>query len=524
MAEECRTLLEAYSRRAQDAIRSFAMQGTGRGVRGAVLVVLATALGACGGGGSGGDKGGTLMVTLGGAPLALVQGETTGRGKLANGTEVLTVILSSDTYDRCSRALFDFLSPSTDTAFALLTMPYQLGTYDASSLGAGAATGKGIAQLTRGLNTDLVLDGTVQTLAIDGATVTARIDGTLAASGASFSGTFTADTCGFSGQNLFKLEACDVPNPGASTSANPAVEAVSPGGRATALYDGVLSVYERTAAADGGCTYALDPAYGQGGMVTLPKTIWKWTFDGEERLYVATEPPSLPSTSNQVPGSLYRITPGGGIDSCSFPLVDTGAVSSGPPSYLTVMPDGSTAYLAWENGSGIVTTEWSLDLTSPLFSPQDVTCDLVMRDPNGPRYTDALSIDPAGALFIRSLATRLRATVTDLSLVPQRYFGGTPSGKGEQGLGGVSMLSHCSAGFCVATDYALEVYNPSGTFLQMIDLGTELGAQVQPRGLAPAFAPDGGGASAAYLHVDTTFPDAGNTSIARIYKLSAAVP
>jgi len=58
----------------------------------------------------------------------------------------------------------------------------------------------------------------------------------------------------------------------------------------------------------------------------------------------------------------------------------------------------------------------------------------------------------------------------------------------------------------------------------MIDLGTELGAQVQPRGLAPAFAPDGGGASAAYLHVDTTFPDAGNTSIARIYKLSAAVP
>jgi len=62
-------------------------------------------------------------------------------------------------------------------------------------------------------------------------------------------------------------------------------------------------------------------------------------------------------------------------------------------------------------------------------------------------------------------------------------------------------------------------YDASGSFLQMIDLETELGAEVQPRPLVRS--QDG---SAAYMLASITLPMLGAPTVSRVSKLSPARP
>jgi hypothetical protein len=297
---------------------------------------------------------------------------------------------------------------------------------------------------------------------------------------------------------------------------------VSPGGRVAYVTSdgGALAVYARSETSGGDCSYQLDATYGQGGTVTVPAgdTIAKWTFDAQDRLYIVTDVSANPAPQGPVSGALYRATPGSqAMPSCRYPSFETDVIGTGSPEHITALPDGTRVFLWWGPDNPNY-GEWALDTSSPSFSPQGTTCDLTQRDPTGPTYGSALSIDPSGALFLRTLDnSRIRAAATDLSLVPQRYFGGSPSGRGEQGFGDVGQLARCSAGFCAGSDRKLKVFDKQGTFLQMIDLGTELGAaSVQPRSLVAV--PDG---SAAYMGASLTAVVGGSGNAERVYKLAA---
>src|SRR5204862_182702 len=146
---------------------------------------------------------------------------------------------------------------------------YDIAAWDAVAIYAGTSL--------------VIIDtGTLDVLAVGDATMTLGISGSSSEDGTQVGGTIQVDTCGFTGQHLFTFEACPAPKATEPGGIVPSIAAVSPGGRiAVAAGNNVLGVYARTSDATGACAYALDPAYGNGGVVTMPKGYRETTFDFE---------------------------------------------------------------------------------------------------------------------------------------------------------------------------------------------------------------------------------------------------
>jgi hypothetical protein len=424
----------------------------------------------CGGDGTAGGAGpfgaippSPIELTSGGRSWEFRQGEVLAEAKTISGERALNVWVMPDAFDRCSLDLRDLIL--SDRPHMHVTVPPALGTYDLASMESVA--------IYAGLDLTVIDRGTLQVMAIDGSTLVAGIDGSSSFGGSSVAGTFVVDSCGFTGQNLFTFQRCDVPPSQEAGGYVPSLQAVSPGGRvAVAAGPNQLAVYTRNEAADGTCQYVIDSSYGAGGMVAMPKGYRQSAFDAAERLYVTT---NLGYGANaQQPASIFRIEPGKAAASCRFNEKANASITDDAPSGLLILPDGSAAYLFWGFGG-----EARLDLSSPSISDRDLVCDFVWSsDPA--HYTAALSAYEDGLVFLRTLDTRTRAAVTDFALVPKRYFGGSPSGLGQQGFTDVKLLARCPAGFCAASSAALKVFDASGQFLQMIQFSAELGAPLEP--------------------------------------------
>jgi hypothetical protein len=416
--------------------------------------------GACGGNGvqgPGGSGGTSVDVMLGGRAWHLGQGEILSEIPLTNGQRAWQVVLTSRDHDRCSLTLSDASTTSDDVAFVMATVPAAVGRYDIATLG---------VSLRAGFTLDVVAEGSLEVIAIEPRLVTIRIDGKRTISGERLAATFQIDGCGFSGQDLFTLQRCDLPVTPDALQVGRRLQAVSPGGRVVVpMTADTLGVYARRDAGGGACRYELDATYGDGGQLRLPKPYRQAAFDAAERLYVTGD---LAFQGPQQPGSLYRITPGMPVVSCRYNQTANAGVTDGAPDDLLVLPDGSAVYLVWRGA------EKRLDLASPSVGAADLPCDFIARDPGLALYTDALSADADGLTFVRELGERTRAAVTDFDLVPVRYFGGTPSGLGEQGLTDVTLLARCPAGFCAASARVLKAFGAEGQFRQMIQLQSEL--------------------------------------------------
>jgi hypothetical protein len=442
-------------------------EGGRRADSGRAMLVLALAISstsACGSDGAApqAGAGNHVGVSVGGRPWLLSQGEIVFQDALPNGQPGWQVVMSSKEHDRCSLNVDAIVTGDTSAAFMTVSVPVEPGHYDLKALGGAAIT-------NAPLNVDAIPEGSLEVVAVDPATVTLRIEGTEAVSHRVVSQTFVVDSCGYSGQDVVTFERCDLPTADLSSGSFPPFRAVSPAGRVVVpTGNGALSVLARHDDGAGHCQYQLDPAYGTDGVVHLPKPARETAFDAAERLYVTT---GLVLQDPQQPGSLFRIAPGPVVSSCRYTGMADANLTDDAPDHLLVLPDGTSAYLAWRG------QEWQLDLASPSLGARDLPCDLVARDPMAALYTDALSADASGLIFLRDLNGRRRAAVTDFGLVPQRYFGGTPSGAGEQGFQGVDLFARCPAGFCAAQDGALKVFSADGAFVQMIQLENELGAR-----------------------------------------------
>jgi hypothetical protein len=465
---------------------------------------IAHSLAACGGGdatGSGGPHGSIppspISVTSGGRSWEFRQGEVIAETKTSAGDRALSVWVLPEDYDRCSLDLGDIITASRPHLNA--TVPLAVGSYDLAGLGG--------AVIYAGLDLIVIDQGTLEVTEIDGATLTAGIDGGSSLQPSTVSGTFHVDTCGFSGQALFDFQRCDAPASNDPGGFVPSLQAVSPGGRiAVAAGLNQLAVYMRHEAADGTCTYDIDTSYGAAGIVAMPKGYRQSAFDSAERLYVTT---NLGYGQNaQAPASIFRAPPGKPAASCRYADQANARVTDDAPNALLILPDASAAYLYWAQAS-----EARLDLASPSISERDLVCDFVWST-SPARYTAALSADRDGLLFLRTLEDRTRAAVTDFALMPKRYFGGTPSGNGQQGFADVNLLARCPAGFCAANRQALKVFDDEGQFMQMIRFSSELGAPFEPAFLVEA--KDGGAYLRGYLSA------AGSTTrIDVVYKMTA---
>lgn len=431
------------------------------------LSLASLALGqGCGGGdasGAGGAlgagiPGGPISVASGGKSWEFRQGEILAQVQTANGQPALDLWALPSDFDRCSLKSDDPVT--SDGARLHAAVPPHVGSYDIKDLGPVA--------IYAGLDLVIIDQGRLDVVAMDGAKMTVAINGSSSLNANALAGTIQVDTCGFTGQNLFTFESCTAPPSEEPGGYVPSLDAVSPGGRiAVAAGNNVLAVYARSAGADGSCTYRLDPAYGNAGMVPMPKSYRQSTFDRDERLYVTTNP------GQGQPASISRIAPNAAAVSCRYNEQASAVVTDDAPDRFLVLPDGSAAYLAWRQAG-----EARLDLGSPSISDRDLPCDFVWSD--GPAYySDALSAGSDGLVFLRMLGDRTRAAITDLALMPIRYFGGTPSGAGEQGFADVRLMARCPAGYCAANGTALKVFAQDGQFVQMIRLASEFGQPFQ---------------------------------------------
>jgi hypothetical protein len=134
-------------------------------------------------------------------------------------------------------------------------------------------------------------------------------------------------------------------------------------------------------------------------------------------------------------------------------------------------------YLRRAPGGGAVDDETHRTVLRPRGPPGEAArVDLARADPGiGRRIVDA---DLDGVAIESHVGTR--AAVTNFALVPKRYFGGSPSGLGQQGFTDVKLLARCPAGFCAASRNALKVFDADGQFAQMIQFAAELGAPLEP--------------------------------------------
>ncbi len=269
--------------------------------------------------------------------------------------------------------------------------------------------------------------------------------------------------------------ACDIPPSAAVGGYVPYLEAVSPAGRvAVGLSTTSLAVYKR---AESGttCQYVIDPDYGDKGTVTFRTEYFQTAWDFDERLYVTAQlgPASSVLDQRPEPGSIYRVTPRGDTRSCRYTSQSGGSTVDDKPDAFTVLPHGERLFVYWER-----TTEYQLNPSDPSFGDGTMPCNFAGGVADMQHFTSALSVSPAGLLFVRVIDGESRAVETDLDLNPLRTFGGSPFGDDGPGLYGVLRLSRCPVGYCAIDprNSTIKLFGPTGAFLRAPKLAQEIGA------------------------------------------------
>lgn len=381
-----------------------------------------------------------------------MQGHVFGRSPATGEAENLSLFLSMKHYDRCdSEAQGD---PSN--VFVTFSAPAAVGSHDGAWV--SSDFGAGVAQIAIDSLDELAVRGSIS-------------------ADAAHSGGFAADACGLFGQTVAELQPCELDLDVSVTAA-----AISPTGRiALADFDRLIRVFMRQTTNDT-CSYVPDPSFGVGGTLTWGAITRKLAFDGQDRLYAATDGGAFqPST----PGSLARVNADGSIQSCLYEGELSASVTDSAPSELAVLRDGSFAFAGW----GLV-AERKIDLASPAFGSGDVECAFEYGTDLELRYANALSVHDDGFLFRRWLDPSvldgsIHAEVTDLALASKLRFGGTTSGRGIEGLADVRAGTRCPTGWCMASDAGLALYGPDGTFRQ-IALWHQAFAGKYPQGVLAA--------------------------------------
>jgi hypothetical protein len=352
-----------------------------------------------------------------------------------------------------------------------------------------------------------VKSGTLDITRVDGRTIEGSFDAVWTSIGSPpLRGAFTVDNCGFIATDVMTFSGCTLPPEPTTGPYVPGLYAVSPAGRVLLANDTLTAtVYERQVSGTT-CTYVPDTSYGTGGTITFRTHYSQSAWDDAERLYVTSEmSPFIGET-----GAFYRVTPGQPLESCTYNAVPSAVIVDLMPDQMSVLPDGSRAFFRWSPLG-----EWTLDLADPSLGPRNLACNFVTSYDGVSRYTSATSMSAAGLLFVQMIEGRWRAVETDALLSPLRIFGGSPSGKGEQGLEGIRMLSRCPVGYCAVSDppLTMRLFRADGTLLQMLRLRDLVSGFPSPM----FFGPGTGGT--AWLRV--TMGDGSGGSIQTVYQVAA---
>jgi hypothetical protein len=263
---------------------------------------------------------------------------------------------------------------------------------------------------------------------------------------------------------------CLAPAPGMFSGYVPRLNAVSPAGRiAVAATNDSLTVYSRHEAG-GTCTYLPDPDYGNAGTIAFSTPYFEIKWDYQERLYVSAQ---LGFTVPQQPGSFYRVSPRGRTDSCKYNRTADARITDGMPDTMTILPNGEKAFLYWRGLS-----EDQLDLGDLGLGDGSEACNFARGISDVQHYTSALSVSPAGLLFLRQIDGVVRAVETDSELDELLVFaGGGASDSDGPGLAGFTYLSRCPHGYCAADDSWLKVFDSGGRLLHAGPIAGALRAQ-----------------------------------------------
>jgi len=471
---------------------------------GTALAGLAVALAACAANedvpADGTPAPSAVRVTVGGNTVDFPQGEAIGNGAvLIDGQPTVAAIFRTAAFDRCSGGAGLDASASRATMTAYL--PPRVGRY---TLPAGAVT------FTNGSVMDTVRSGTLDITRVDGRTIEGSFDAVWTSVGSlPLQGTFAVDSCGLIATDVMTFTGCTLPTEPLIGPYTPRLYAVSPAGRVLLATSGLTATIYKRQVSGATCTYVADTTYGTAGTITFRTHYHQSAWDAAERLYVTSE---TGGGNNQEAGAFYRVTPGKPLESCTNNAPPVASVVDQFPDEMRVLPDGSRAFFYWRNLG-----EWTLDLADPSLGPRNLACNFVTVYDGVSRYTTAMSMSSAGLLFVQTVQGRMRAVETDALLSPLRIFGGSPSGKGEQGLQDARFLSRCPVGYCAIGDppLTMKLFRADGTFIQML----------RPRdvvsgfGFPSAFFFGPGTGGTAWLRVTTN--EASSAPTQTVYQLSA---
>ena len=433
--------------------------GRARCGAGATVAGLALAIGACGANEDvppdSTPRSTPIRVTVGGNTFDFPQAEVTNSvGLPVDGQATVTATFRTAAFDRCSGGAGLDASASRATMTAYL--PQRVGRY---TLPAGAIT------FRNGSITDMVTSGTLDITRVDGRTIEGWFNAAWGSIGSErLQGSFTVDSCGYIGTDLMTFNGCPVPAEPQTGPYVPRLYAVSRAGRVLLASSNYTATVYKPQISGTTCEYVVDTSYGTGGTITFRTHFFQSAWDDAERLYVTTER----DFNNTETGAFYRVTPGQPLESCTNNAMPIASIVDQMPDEMRVLPDGSRAFFYWR-----AVGEWTLDLADPSLGPRDLACNFVTTYDDVSRYTSATSMSAAGLLFVQMVQGRWRAVETDALLSPLRIFGGSPSGKGEQGMQDARyLLSRCPVGYCALGDppLTMKMFRADGTFIQLLRL------------------------------------------------------